>query len=63
MRRELADWYGGPPGVQYYFNAIQLDRQPIRPPGPPEKVARLLAAAEATRLRDGGPVSLARWPP
>jgi hypothetical protein len=53
LRRELANWYGGPQGVQYYLNAITLGRQQIRPPGPPEKVATTLATAEATRLRDG----------
>lgn len=53
LRRELADWYGGPTGVQYYHNAIILGQQQIRPPGPPERVARQLAAAEATRLREG----------
>jgi hypothetical protein len=53
LRRELADWYGGPQGVNYYLQAIALGRQPIRPPGPPDKVAQLLAAAEATRLREG----------
>ncbi|MDP9818352.1 hypothetical protein [Spirilliplanes yamanashiensis] len=53
LRRELADWYGGPQGVMYYRNAIELGRQEVRPPGPPDKVAALLAGAEATRLREG----------
>ncbi|MFI7510665.1 hypothetical protein ACIBSS_27990 [Micromonospora aurantiaca] len=53
LRRGLADWYGSAQGVNFYLQAIQLGRQPIRPPGPPDKVAHLLAAAETTRLRDG----------
>ncbi|MEU9742191.1 hypothetical protein AB0E12_23700 [Micromonospora chersina] len=51
--RGLTDWYGSAQGVNFYLQAIQLGRQPIRPPGPPDKVAHLLAAAETTRLRDG----------
>jgi hypothetical protein len=39
--------------VQYYFNAITLGKQQIKPPGPPDQVARQLAAAEAARLRLG----------
>ena len=53
MRRELADWYGGPPGVQFLHKALMLGQQQIRPPSPPEKVARQPAAAEADRLRQG----------
>jgi hypothetical protein len=53
LRRELAEWYGGPQGAQYYYNAIVLGRQAIKPAGTPERVARQLATAEATRLRDG----------
>lgn len=53
LRRELAEYYGSGRGAQYYYAAILSDRQPIRPPGPPEQVAPQLAGAEATRLRDG----------
>jgi hypothetical protein len=53
LRRELADFYGGPQGVMYYGNAIALGRQQNRPPGPPARVAGLLAGAEAMRLREG----------
>jgi hypothetical protein len=53
LRRELADFYGSPRGTRLYFSAILADRQPLRPPGPPEQVAPLLAASEATRLREG----------
>lgn len=53
LRRDLADWYGGPQGVQYYANAIALGQQEIRPPGPAERVSAQLAAAETARLRDG----------
>lgn len=53
LRRELADFYGSPRGARLYYAAIMADRQPLRPPGPPEEVAPLLTAAEATRLREG----------
>lgn len=53
LRRDLAEWYGGPNGVGYYQQAIQLGRQPMRPPGPAAQAARHLAAAETARLRDG----------
>lgn len=53
LRRNLADWYGGPQGVQFYRQAIDYDRQHIRPPGPAGPVAQHLAAMEAGRLRDG----------
>lgn len=52
LRRSLADWYGTQ-GTQFYYNAITLGQQPIRPPGPAGPVARQLAAAETGRLRDG----------
>lgn len=56
LRRELAEWYASPAGVQYYYNAVVMGQQAIRPPGPPgppEKVASQLAASEADRLRNG----------
>ena len=53
LRRDLVDWYGGQQGVQFYFNAIQMGQQGLRPPGPAGQVSRQLAAAETERLRDG----------
>lgn len=53
LRRDLADWYGGPQGPLFYLTAIQHGHQPIRPPGPPAGVARQLAATETGRLREG----------
>ena len=53
LRRELAAWYGGPQGVQYYHNAIVLGQQELCPPGPPQQAAGQLAAAEAARLSTG----------
>jgi hypothetical protein len=52
LRRDLADWYGGQQGVQFYFNAIQAGQQHLRPPGPADRVAVQLAAAETARLRE-----------
>ncbi len=37
----------------YYLNAITLGSQKLKPPGPPERGAAQLAAAEAARLRLG----------
>ncbi|BEL04987.1 hypothetical protein Q0Z83_031780 [Actinoplanes sichuanensis] len=53
LRRDLADWYGGTQGTQFYYNAILMGQQQLKPPGPPERVAPALAAAETARLRDG----------
>jgi len=53
LRRELAEWYGGPPGLMWYENAIRHGRQQLRPPGSQEKAAQLLATSEAARLREG----------
>ena len=53
LRRDLAEWYGSPSGVQYYYQALLIGQQQIRPPGPPDRVARHLAAGEAGRLREG----------
>lgn len=53
LRRELADWYSSPAGIQSYYQALLLGQQQIRPPGPPARVAVQLAAAEGHRLRDG----------
>jgi hypothetical protein len=53
LRRELADYYGGAGGVYYYRTAIDMGRQHIRPSGPSDIAAAMLADAEATRLRDG----------
>ena len=53
LRRELAEWHAGPPGVMWYENAIRFGRQRLKPPGSIEKAAQLLAAGEAGRLRDG----------
>lgn len=53
LRRQLADWYGGPQGAQSYHQAIALGQQALRPPGPPQEAAAQLAAAETARLRDG----------
>lgn len=52
LRRNLADWYGGPQGVQLYRLAIDMGKQPIRPAGPAGPVSQHLAAMEARRLRD-----------
>lgn len=53
LRRNLADWYGGPQGVQFYRLAIDMGKQHIRPPGPAGQVSQHLATMEAGRLRDG----------
>jgi len=53
LRRNLADWYGGTQGTQFYYNALLMGQQAVRPPGPPERVAPQLAEAETTRLREG----------
>jgi hypothetical protein len=50
-RRELTDWYASN-GADYYEQMIRFGRQQIRPPGPPEQVARFLAEQEMGRLRD-----------
>lgn len=47
LRRDLADWYGGPQSVQYYANAIALGQQQIRPPGRARQLVE-----DLTRLRD-----------
>ena len=39
LRHDLADWYGGTQGAQFYYNAILVGQQ-LKPPGPPERVAR-----------------------
>lgn len=52
LRRNLADWYGGPQGVQFYLLAIDMGKQHIRPAGPAAQVAPHLATMEAQRLRD-----------
>ena len=53
LRRDLADWYGGQQGVQFYVNAIEGGHQHLCPPGPPARAGRELAAAETARLREG----------
>lgn len=53
LRRNLADWYGGPQGVQFYRLAIDMGKQDIRPHGPAGQVAQHLATMEAGRLRNG----------
>ncbi|GIG67779.1 hypothetical protein Pen01_40740 [Phytomonospora endophytica] len=50
LRRLAREHYNAPDGVQFFYDAIKTGQQPIRPPGPDERVARLLAAAEANRL-------------
>jgi hypothetical protein len=52
LRRALADYHASPAGTLYYHRAILIDRQPLRPDGPPGQAAERLAAAEATRLRE-----------
>jgi hypothetical protein len=52
LRRELADWYGGPQGRQMYYNAIVMGHQALRPAGTPERAAAELAATETRRLRE-----------
>lgn len=53
LRRNLADWYGGPQGSQFYRLAIDMGKQHIRPPGPAGQVAEHLAAMENARLHTG----------
>ncbi|WP_144300691.1 hypothetical protein [Stackebrandtia nassauensis] len=53
MRRELAEWYGSPKGPDFYYQAIKMGRQAIKPPGSPEKAAVQLAATETKRLSEG----------
>jgi hypothetical protein len=53
LRRNLADWYGGPQSVEYYRLAIDMGKQHVRPAGPAGPVAARLAALEAERLREG----------
>ncbi len=52
LRRNLADWYGGPQGVQFYRLAIDMGKQHVKPAGPVGHVSQHLATMEATRLRD-----------
>lgn len=53
LRRDLADWYGGPQGKAFYLRAIAYGKQHIRPAGPAQQVAQQLAGMEAERLREG----------
>lgn len=52
LRRELAEWYGGPQGLQYYYNS-QVFAQAIgmRTQGPPTRVAQARSAGEVNRLK------------
>lgn len=49
LRRALYEWCRDR-GTAYYHSMILLDRQPVRPAGPPALVARELALNEAGRL-------------
>lgn len=50
-RRELIDW-SNTMGADWYYQMIICGKQPIRPYGPPDVVARFLAEQEIGRLTD-----------
>jgi hypothetical protein len=52
LRRDLDDWYGGMQGTQYYYNAMVMGRQQIRPQGSPERYDLRL---RPDRLKRSGP--------
>lgn len=52
LRRSLAEWYFEH-GVTFFHQAILMGQQAVRPPGPADRVAALMAASEVHRLRDG----------
>lgn len=50
LRRELVEYARTDNAADMYALMIRSGRQPIRPPGPPVQVGRLLATTEADRL-------------